>query len=66
MSALTGFFDMGGYGHFVWPAYALAAVVMIGLMAASLRSLKAREASLKALEGDDPAGGDAASREPQG
>ena len=58
MNALATFFDMGGYGLYVWPAYALAAVVMVGLMATSLRVLKAREASLRALEGGRPAGGD--------
>ena len=58
MGGLATFFDMGGYGLYVWPAYALAAIVMVGLMAASLRALKAREASLRALEGERQAGGD--------
>ena len=60
MNALATFFDMGGYGLYVWPAYALAAIVMVGMMAASLRALKAREASLRALEGERPAGADGA------
>ena len=29
------FFEMGGYAAFVWPAYGVAAVVLIGLLAAS-------------------------------
>lgn len=30
------FFAMGGYARFVWPAYAVAAVVLIGLLVESL------------------------------
>jgi len=41
---------MGGYGHFVWPAYGIVAVVLIGLMIASRSSLKSAEARLAALE----------------
>jgi len=29
--------DMGGYGLFVWPAYAITAVVLVGILWASLR-----------------------------
>jgi heme exporter protein D len=32
------FLEMGGYGAFVWPAYGLAAAVMIGLLWTSLRN----------------------------
>ena len=32
------FFDMGGYAAFVWPGYAITAVVMIGLIVTSIRS----------------------------
>ena len=52
MNALASYLEMGGYGAYVWPAYGAAAVVLIGLVAASLRTLRAREAALKALEGD--------------
>jgi len=41
---------MGGYGSYVWPAFGLAAVVLIGLLLASLRTLKAREAEFKSLK----------------
>ncbi|HRQ83081.1 MAG TPA: heme exporter protein CcmD, partial [Azospirillaceae bacterium] len=41
---------MGGYAAYVWPSYGIAAVVMIGLLAMSLRELKDNEATLKALE----------------
>ncbi len=41
---------MGGHGAFIWPAYLAAAVVMAGLLVASLRALRARQAELDALE----------------
>lgn len=31
------FFDMGGYAFYVWTAYGLAAVVLLGNLAATLR-----------------------------
>ncbi len=50
MTSLATYFSMGGYGGFVWPAYALTAVVMVGLVVVTWRGLKAREAELKALQ----------------
>ena len=41
---------MGGHGAFIWPAYLCAAAVMAGLLVASLRALRARQAELDALE----------------
>lgn len=58
MNALASYLEMGGYAVYVWPAYGAAAVVLIALVVASLRTLRAREAALKALEGDG--GGDEA------
>ncbi|MBI1986081.1 MAG: heme exporter protein CcmD [Rhodospirillales bacterium] len=49
---MASYLEMGGYGAYVWPAYGAAAAVLIGLVVASLRTLHAREAALKALEGD--------------
>jgi heme exporter protein D len=57
---MAAFFEMGGYGAYVWPAYGLAAVVLIGLLAASLRALRARETALKAFDGGPAAGDDGA------
>lgn len=48
------FLAMGGYAAYVWPALALSAVVMIGCLVLSLRSLRAREATLAALEAESP------------
>ena len=55
---------MGGHGGFIWPAYLAAAAVMAGLLVASLRALRARQAELDALEtrrrrGDAGAGDEA-------
>ena len=50
MDSIMAFLDMGGYGHFVWPAYGVVAVVLVGLMLASRRSLKSAEATLAAFE----------------
>jgi heme exporter protein D len=47
--AIQTFFAMGGYAGFVWPAYALAAVLLVGLLALSLRRLRKAEAELAAL-----------------
>jgi len=46
---IQNFFAMGGYAAFVWPAYALAAIVLAGLLAVSLRQLRRAEAELAAL-----------------
>ena len=40
---------MGGYAGFVWPAYALAAAVLLGLALVSWRQLRKVEAELQAL-----------------
>ncbi len=41
---------MGGYGGYVWPAYGVAALVMIGLLVWSLSARKAAETALAQLE----------------
>ena len=52
--SITTFFDMGGYARFIWPAYAIAFVVMVGFVVTSWRTLRARQASLDALEQAQP------------
>jgi heme exporter protein D len=44
------FIEMGGYGAFVWPAYGLAALVLVGLLLATLRGLRAKEAEWAAID----------------
>jgi heme exporter protein D len=45
---------MGGYAAYVWPAYAVAAIILAVLLAVSLRGLRRREATLKLLEESRP------------
>lgn len=42
--------SMGGYGAYVWAAYAAAALLLIGLVVASLRALRRAEAELAASD----------------
>ncbi|MBF0561358.1 MAG: heme exporter protein CcmD [Alphaproteobacteria bacterium] len=41
---------MGGYGGFVWPAYGVSAIVLVGLIVMTVRSMRAREAELANLQ----------------
>jgi heme exporter protein CcmD len=43
---VTTFFDMGGYGLFVWPSFAISAVVLVALYVRSLYRLKLVEREL--------------------
>jgi heme exporter protein CcmD len=47
-------FDLGGYGIYVWPAYGIAALVMLGLLAAALRAVYAHERGLARLQAARP------------
>lgn len=47
---MAQFFSMGGYAAFVWPAYGVAAIVMLGILVETVRSLRARERELSALD----------------
>jgi heme exporter protein D len=50
MDAIADYFSMGGYAAFVWPTYLIAAAVLAGMLAASVRFLRTTEATLAALE----------------
>ena len=54
MGQISDFLDMGGYAAYVWPAYGLAALVLVALLVASLRSLRAGQRELKRLEAELP------------
>lgn len=56
MEAVVEFLAMGGHAAYIWPAFGLTAVVMIGLLVASLRALKRERATLVSLEAARPAG----------
>jgi heme exporter protein D len=51
MQALASYFAMGGYAAFIWPAYAVAGLVMVAMLADTLRTLKMRERQLRSLQG---------------
>lgn len=54
MDNLAAFLDMGGYARFIWPAYGLAALVMVAVLVSTLRNLRARERQLAALQDQLP------------
>ena len=50
MDALLTFLDMGGYGDFIWPAYVIVTIVLVGLLISSRRFVKAAEAELGSIK----------------
>lgn len=52
---MSEFFAMGGYAAYVWPAYAVTALVLLGLLFATVKGLRDAETTLKALEQVRPA-----------
>ena len=50
MDQIREFINMEGYGGYVWPSYLVTAGLMIILLVATQRLLKASMATLKALE----------------
>jgi heme exporter protein D len=50
MDRIETYLAMGGYAAYVWPALAVAAVVMIGQVVLTLRTLRRREAAQAELE----------------
>jgi len=46
---MSEFFNMGGYGGYVWPAWGVAVLVMGGLALSAWRTLRARERELELL-----------------
>ena len=55
MNTSDSFFAMGGYAQFVWPAYGIAALVILGFAIASWRRLRAAERALERVAEADPA-----------
>ena len=51
---MSAFLNMGGYAGYVWPAYAIAAVVLIALVWDSVRGLRASERELAEAEKSSP------------
>ncbi|MGE3475589.1 MAG: heme exporter protein CcmD [Rhodospirillaceae bacterium] len=48
--SIAAFIDMGGYAAWVWTAYGLAAAALVGMLAISRRTLKAREREFEDLK----------------
>ncbi|MBI3507045.1 MAG: heme exporter protein CcmD [Proteobacteria bacterium] len=47
---MAAFLEMGGYAAYVWPAYALSAVLLVVLGAGSWRRLREAERELADLD----------------
>ena len=50
------FFDMGGYGVFIWPGYTIVFVVLIALAVRSHRRLVNLEKAVRDLKSEDDEG----------
>lgn len=48
---MSGFLSMGGYGGYVWPAYALTFLVLAALCVATVSSLRRKQKTLEMLQG---------------
>jgi heme exporter protein D len=53
---LAQYLSMGGYAVFVWPSYALAVVLLIGVFVLAARRLEAATRALDDSEHDDADG----------
>ncbi len=49
---MTHFLEMGGYARFVWPAFGLAGVLLVGMLVQSLRAYRQRQGELERLQQD--------------
>ena len=54
MAEIYEFLSMGGYAGFVWPAYAVALIVLGGLAVQSVRGLRGLKREIAALEEEHP------------
>jgi heme exporter protein D len=52
MESLSEFFAMGGYAPYIWPAYLIAAVILVTLLGLSIRDLRRNEGLLKTLRAE--------------
>jgi heme exporter protein D len=51
---MSGFFAMGGYGAFIWPAYGISAFTLLGMIWQCWAAWRAAKKRLEALEEDLP------------
>ncbi len=59
---MSEFLSMGGHGIFIWSAYGVAAAVLGGLLAVSLRNMWRDEATVDALRAERAAHRDEADK----
>ncbi|MES1150942.1 MAG: heme exporter protein CcmD [Dongia sp.] len=50
---MSDYFAMGGYAAFIWPSYALAVVLLIGVFGVAARRLEAATRALGDADEDD-------------
>ncbi len=60
MERLETFFAMGGYGAFVWPAFAVTALVMGWMLIATVARLRGLERKLSEAQLPPPGGAEGA------
>jgi len=53
MDRIDAFFAMGGYAAYVWPAFAVALIVMLGLLLQSVATYRKRQRELALLESEE-------------
>lgn len=54
MQAIGDYLTMGGYAAYIWPAYGVAAVVLIAFAVDSWRRVRRAEAALRRLDAEQP------------
>ena len=47
---MNDFFNMGGYGAFIWPAYGISALVLLGLVIGGIWRLQRVQLALAEFE----------------
>ena len=51
---MNAFFAMGGYAAFIWPAYGISVLVLVGTVWQSWAAWRAAKTRLDALEREQP------------
>ncbi len=49
---MSKFLAMGGYGAYVWPSYALSAIVLVAILVAAVHKLRVTQAEYDRLKAD--------------
>ncbi|WP_245651222.1 heme exporter protein CcmD [Paramagnetospirillum marisnigri] len=50
MESISALAHMGGYGGYVWPAYGISILVLLGVLVASVIGARSAEAELDAIQ----------------